>query len=99
MMIMLAQDILDKLNRDFEDSEEAALALSVLADFVEENQELSVDRILRCIVFVANGDLDLLDKAIELAKIDYRDLIVWAEYDEKRERIRDLSLPFSEEVH
>ena len=96
---MLAQDISDKLNRDFEDSEEAALALSVLADFMEGNQELSVDRILRCIVFVANGDLDLLDKAIELAKIDYRDLIVWAEYDEKRERVRDLSAPFSEEVY
>ena len=64
-----------------------------------ENQELSVDRILRCIVFVANGELDLLDKAIELAKIDYRDLIVWAEYDEKREQVRDLSVPFSEKFH
>ena len=40
--------------------------MSVLADFVDQNQELSSDRILRCIVFVANGDLNRLEKAIDL---------------------------------
>ncbi|UCD30793.1 MAG: hypothetical protein JSV38_08135, partial [Desulfobacterales bacterium] len=79
---MLAQDILGKVNRDFEAPDEAALALSVLADFAEQNRKLASDRVLRCIVFVAKGDLDVLDKAIDLAKTDYRDLIVWAEYDE-----------------
>ena len=68
--------------------------MSVLADFVDQHQELSSDRILRCIVFVANGDLNRLEKAIDLAKTDYRDLIVLAEYDEKNERVRDLSNPF-----
>jgi hypothetical protein len=92
---MLTRDILGKINRDFETPDEAALALSVLADFVHQNQELSNDRILRCIVFVAKGDLDMLDKAIDLAKTDYRDLILWAEYDENNERVRDLSTPFS----
>ena len=92
--MMLARDIWGKVNKDFEISEEAALALSVLADFVDENKELSSDRILRCIVFVANGDLNRLEKAIDLAKEDYRDLIVWAEYDEKNERVRDLTNPF-----
>ena len=93
---MLARDILEKVNRDFEIPDEAALALSVLADFVEKNEELSGDRILRCIVFVARGDLDVLEKAIDLAKADYRDLIVWAEYDGQDERVRDLSTPFSQ---
>lgn len=92
---MFARDILGKVNRDFDTPGEVALVLSVLGDFTEQNQELSSDRIVRCIVFVANGDLDLLDKAIDLAKIDYRDLIVLAEYDEKYERVRDLSTPFS----
>jgi len=91
---MLAQDIIERLEWDFDDPEEAALATSVLKDFAEENQELSNERILRCIVFVARGDLNRLGEAIDLAKIDYRDLIVWAEYDEKRERVRDLSVPF-----
>ena len=30
----------------------------------------------------------------DLAKTDYRDSIVWAEYDEKNERVRDLSTSF-----
>ena len=91
---MLARDIWGKVNKDFETPEEAALALSVLADFMVQNQELSSDRILRCIVFVANGDLNRLEKAMDLAKEDYRGLIVLAEYDEKNERVRDLSNPF-----
>ena len=92
--MILARDLWGKVNKDFETPEEAALALSVLADFVVQNQELSSDRILRCIVFVANGDLNRLEKAMDLAKEDYRDLIVLAEYDEKNERVRDLSNPF-----
>jgi len=92
--MMLARDIWGKVNKDFETPEEAALALSVMADFVDQNQELSSDRILRCIVLVADGDLNRLEKAINLAKTDYRDLIVWAEYDEKNERVRDLTNPF-----
>ena len=91
---MLARDIWGKVNKDFETPEEAALALSVLADFVDQNQELASDRLLRCIVFVAKGDLNRLEKAIDLAKEDYRDLIVWAEYDEKSKRVRDLTNPF-----
>ena len=91
---MLARDIWGKVNKDFETPEEAALALSVLSDFVDQNQELASDRILRCIVFVAKGDLNRLEKAIDLAKEDSRDLIVWAEYDEKSERVRDLTNPF-----
>ena len=78
---MFAPDIIEKIKRDFDSPDEADLALSVLADFVDQNQDLSTDRILRCIVFVANGDIDKLEKAIDLASTDYRDLIVWAEYN------------------
>lgn len=92
--MMLARDIWGKVNKDFETPEEAALALSVLADFADQNRELSSDRILRCIVFLANGDLDRLEEALDLAKKDYRDLIVRAEYNEKNEQVRDLTHPF-----
>lgn len=91
---MIAKDIVQKVKRDFESPDDAALALALLADFTEQNQELAADRILRCIVFVANGDLDLFGKALDLARIDYRDLIVWAEYDDRFQQIRDLSVPF-----
>ena len=91
---MFAPDILEKIKRDFDSPDEADLALSVLADFVDQNQDLSSDRILRCIVFVANGDIDKLEKAIDLASTDYRDLIVWAEYNGEEKRLRDLSVAF-----
>ncbi len=53
------------------------------------------DRIVRCAVFVARGDISTLEKAISLAHQDARDLIVWAEYDnEFGEAKRDLSKPF-----
>jgi hypothetical protein len=91
---MVPRDIWGKVNKDFETPEEAALALSVLSDFVDQNQDLASDRILRCIVFVAQGDFNRLEKAINVAKKDYRNLIVWAEYDEKSERVRDLTKPF-----
>ena len=91
---MLARDIWGKVNKDFETPEEAALALSVVADFVEQNRELSSDRIVRCIVFLADGDLDRLEEALDLAKKNHRDLLVRAEYNEKNDRVRDLTQPF-----
>ena len=92
--MMLARDIWGKVNKDFETPEEAALALSVVADFVEQNRELSSDRIVRCIVFLADGDLDRLEEALDLAKKNHRDLLVRAEYNEKNDRVRDLTQPF-----
>jgi hypothetical protein len=96
--MMLARDIWGKVNKDFETPEEAALALSVLADFVDQNRELSSDRLVRCIVFLADGDLDRLEEALDLAKKDYRDLIVRAEYNEEDEHVRDLTHPFGLDI-
>lgn len=91
---MIPPDILGKIKQDFDDLDEASLVQSVLEDFIDQHEELAADRILRCIVFVAAGNLTTFEKAIELAVIDYRDLIVWAEYDVSRKQVRDLSLPF-----
>ena len=56
------------------------------------------DRIIRCAVYVANGDLQTADRALSLALIDWRDLIVWAEYDKKFDaQLRDLGVPFDRE--
>jgi hypothetical protein len=93
---VISKDIVEKVKRDFESPDDAALVLSLLDDFTEQRPDLAADRILRCMVFVANGDLDLFDKALDLARIDYRDLIVWAEYDEVFVQIRDMSVPFEE---
>jgi hypothetical protein len=55
-------------------------------------------RTLRCIVFLAEGDLRLLPLLVEHAFADYRDIIFWAEYrdweSERPQRIRNFGRPF-----
>lgn len=57
-------------------------------------------RVARCVVHLANGDLDQLRDYAEVAKLDPRDVIFWAEYedhDADRPRlVRDMEKPFDE---
>ena len=76
----LANDILAKIRRDFSGGEMLAV-IDRLEGLQREDSELFSDRILRCILFVADGQLAVVDRAIGQARTDYRDLIVWAEYD------------------
>ena len=57
-------------------------------------------RVARCVVHLANGDLAHLADYAEVAKLDPRDVIFWAEYedhDADRPRlVRDMERPFDE---
>ena len=90
----LPSDVRRKIASDFE----PAAAQQVLARLASEQAAalaIFSDRILRCAVFVAHGDLKTFEQAISLAHKDSRDLIVWAEYDNKfGEAKRDLSKHF-----
>lgn len=91
----LPADLLRRVNRDFNDPATATQAIRRLERARAEAPDLFSGRILRCAVFAAAGNLETLDRALDLARIDYRDLIVWAEYDNDFEnRRRDLSRPF-----
>ncbi len=91
----LTDDILAKIRRDFSGGETLPV-IDRLESLQREDSQLFCDRILRCIVFVAAGRLAVVEQAIEQARTDYRDLIVWAEYDGHFEaQHRDLSLPFA----
>ncbi len=60
--------------------------------------QLFSDRVIRCIVYVARGELKIAQRAVALALTDPRDLIVWAEYDNKFDaRLRDLGVPFADD--
>lgn len=92
---MLPQDIITKVRQDF--SEDDAIAIvQLLGELQKENPTIFSDRILRCIVFSAEGSFEELECAVALARIDWRDVIVNAEYDKDREtRRRDFELPFN----
>lgn len=97
----IAPDIEMKVRADSGDVAEGMLAR--LNAFAIEHPDLQ-DRILRCLVFLAQGKMDRLGIAIQTAESDWRDTIVQAEYEPRPGtkwfqgdyvRVRDFNLPFA----
>lgn len=89
----LTPDIQRRIAADFS-ADDAAIAQRIAARRAA-HPDIYSDRIVRCALHVAAGDAAVLDRALELAEIDWRDLIVWAEYDNDfDDRKRDLNQPF-----
>lgn len=90
-IVSLPPDIIQKIKNDFPKKEEYDLVESTL-------KELEVDgknRVIRCILFVASGDLKKLAQLEELAIRDYRDVIMAGEYEyPSSKRLRNLANPF-----
>lgn len=91
-----ADDIRDKLILDYGEDQ-----YSDTLKILNSVSELS-DRTIRCIIFLANGDIEKLNHYTECADRDYRDVIYWAEYFEgadktKPRRVRNFNKPFGKE--
>ncbi len=83
----LPQELKDWVREDFS-AEFQEIAMKLMAD-----SRLG-DRELRCALFLGEGDLDKLKRAIDLGKLDYRDLILNAEYETPGyRRVRDFTEP------
>ena len=95
--MLLTPDILQKLQQDFGDDYKKAVQL--VEDYAKREPEISV-RIHRGIVYVSKGSLGKLKQAIDLALTDWRDLIMWAEYEgsslDDALRVRDFTKTFAE---
>lgn len=78
-MIKIPEDIIDKLKADFKDDFE--LAFKKLSSANQMYSDIRKERINRCIVHIANGSITELDNAIRIAKTDWRDAILCAEYE------------------
>jgi len=65
------------------------LVIEVLSDLELEVTGEAQERILAAIVFVAGGDVEALERAIELAEVDWRDVLVAAglERDDWRDHL------------
>lgn len=66
--------------------------------FAGENGGAPPDRILRAVVHLAAGDREALRLHCRDARVDWRDVIVAAEYDRTGARLRDFRLPFPERM-
>jgi hypothetical protein len=80
--------------------EHAVLAASLIEEHVEKHPDHS-GRVVRCVLYLADGSLDELADMLEAASRDYRDVIFWAEYTDytaqEPRRIRNFSMPFGSE--
>ncbi|MCZ2084503.1 MAG: hypothetical protein LC112_09530 [Flavobacteriales bacterium] len=93
------EDIIARINKDF--GESANKATTMLIDAITKVDYLKTDRVIRCIIFLAKGNLNELNKYIETATYDTRDVMLWAEYDRLKEnenprRVRDFNKTFPE---
>ena len=85
---MLPADIIAKVRRDFGE-DESIVILQLLKEVQETNRGgWYGDRVLRCIVFVADGSYDRFVSAV---REDPRDLMIQAENGR-----RNFELPFSQ---
>jgi hypothetical protein len=87
------RDIAAKLASDFP----VELPAAVLA-LLDEYRHHEKERVIRCILHLAEGRIERLRDLVESANLDYRDVVLWAEYDRgegrNHKRRHDFSRPF-----
>ena len=93
------KDIKEKIDSDF--AGKASQAYQILDEAISKTDYLNHNRIIRCIIFLADKDIDKLKKSIETATYDPRDVMLWAEYSDSDiektpKRIRDFNKTFDQ---
>lgn len=87
----LESDITQRIEKEFDRSSSSS-AQKMLAKLVTVPE---FQRVARCVLFLAQGDEEKLAHFVTVARTDYRDVIWWAEYDGKEDRLRDFARPFT----
>ncbi len=90
MILLVAKDILQKVSYYF-GSENLQIIKSKIEEFTGEFGRVYRDkpsnRIIRCIIHLASGDVNKMEQLFQVALKDWRDVILWAEYDEHGNRV------------
>lgn len=89
----LAADIQQRAIRDFGEVDGKRVYQRLLDEIPRESQGGGFERLLRCILHSANGDESLVESGMRLLELDYRDLIMGAEYEGEVRKF-DFSQPF-----
>ncbi len=73
-------EVLSAINRTFPD-EDIHVIMNLLDTYGVESYERERERVQLAILKLSDGSVDRLLDLIRLAKIDYRDVLLWAEYN------------------
>jgi hypothetical protein len=95
-------DIIRRINTDF--GVNSNQAIEALTKAIEKTAYLKTPRVVRCIIFLSKGSLDELNRYIEVATNDTRDVMLWAEYENlddytKLKRLRDFNKTFEKSMN
>lgn len=85
----IPEDISAAVREDFGPSR-ADEVLALVASATEST------RVRRCIVFAARGRRDYLESLCRLAQVDFRDVVMAAEYSRLGQRLYDFNRPIPE---
>jgi hypothetical protein len=84
-----------RFNSDFD------FAKKILNEYLTNYEYLNSDRIIRCVIFLADYGIESFKSFLESAKGDPRDVMLWAEYENREfinnnKRVRDFNKTFQE---
>jgi hypothetical protein len=98
------KDVMNRIKSDFSDNAEDVIKFieeELLSDECLNRSEVFIgnrDRIIRCVIYLANKNLNDLIGYVIAAKDDPRDVMFWAEYINHYEQhpvhVRDFNKPF-----
>ena len=86
------EEVLAEAGRVFP-GEDASAVMAVLNEYGREPYERKRERVQRAILMLAAGDVDQLLSYTQAAKVDYRDVLWWAEYPEDAAAFRAKHFP------
>jgi hypothetical protein len=73
----LSNDILNQIKTQF--GENHKKAIKIIEKEISENESLNSNRIINCVIYLSENSLEKLIENLNIAKIDWRDIIFYAE--------------------
>jgi hypothetical protein len=85
-------DVIRIVQRDFQ-TEQFDAVISILSNYGTEDWQHGVNRVRLAVLKLADGDLQALQREIDVAQKDYRDVLASAEYPEYMQKVSPSAPP------
>lgn len=90
-MEKLPDDIRKKVENDYKDNVNKNEILELLSTVYSKVRS---KRVVRCVIYLSNGNYEDLTHFVKDALVDWREVIYWAEYDQNGVRVNDFNKEF-----
>jgi hypothetical protein len=94
---MFPKDITQKIRTDFKEPNKIREVFKLLSDYYRDWDDDVNFRLVRCMLYESNGEIEKIQENVRIAKTDWRNIIVYVEYDNEMNWLRNFNRPFGEE--